>query len=69
MLPITGILSAIDLITGLVGRVQAISALISKAQAEGRDITTEELESLVKEDDTARAALVEAIAKAKAEGR
>lgn len=56
---------AISLILALLQRSTEISALIKKARDEGRDIDDAELDGLVAADDTARAALVDAIAKAK----
>ena len=55
----------IDLILSLVSRLQAAASLIRKARAEGREITDEELDVLVAEDDAARAELVAAIENAK----
>lgn len=51
-------------------RAQQISMLVQQAQNEGRGrLTTAEWQAITKEDDAARQALVDAIAKAKAEGR
>lgn len=47
----------------LLQKSQQISAVISKAQSEGRDITTAEMEEIIKEDDSARIALNAAILK------
>ena len=55
----------VTLLLGLLDRAAAIGALLQKAQAEGRDVTTLELDALVAEDMVARAALVKAIADAK----
>ncbi len=60
-----GVSLAIQLVLALVNQAGAISAVIQKAQAENRDLTPEELDSLVSSDDTARAALVAAINAAK----
>ncbi len=60
-----GVTLAIQLVLALVNQAGAISAVIQKAQAENRDLTPEELDSLVASDDTARAALVAAINAAK----
>jgi hypothetical protein len=57
--------SIIDLILSLVTRLQAAAALIRKARDEGREITEDELDSLVADDDAARAELVNAIAAAR----
>jgi hypothetical protein len=56
----------LDLILSLVSRLQAAAALIQKARAENREITDAELDTLVADDDAARAKLVEAIAAARA---
>jgi hypothetical protein len=62
-------LALIDLILSLASRMQAAGQLIKIARAEGRDVTTAELDELAAADDAARDALVDAIAKAKEEGR
>lgn len=62
-------LAAIDLILALLTRASAISALVAQAQAEKRDLTEAEMNQIIAEDDKARAGLVAAIEKAKAEGR
>lgn len=59
---------AIDILFGLLDRAASISALIKSAQSEGRDITAAELDALADADDAARAELVAAIAKRRAEG-
>jgi hypothetical protein len=51
----------------LVNQAGALGALYAKAQAENRDVTQAELDSLVLADDLARANLVVAIAKRRAE--
>lgn len=56
---------ALDLVIALLSRASEVSAAIKKAQAEGRDLTDAELDSFVAANDEARAALVEAIARAK----
>ena len=56
---------AINLLLALLDRAQAIGALLSKAKAEGRDITSEELDQLAASDDAARAILQAEIAKAR----
>lgn len=61
----TGAALALNVIFGLLDRAAAISELIKTAQAEGRDITQAELDTLVSEDEVARAALVEAISRRK----
>lgn len=55
----------IQLILGLLDRATAIAQLLQTAQKEGRDITTEELDNLKREDEVARARLVVTIADAK----
>ncbi len=62
-------LSAVTLLLGLLDRAAALGALIAQARSENRDITAAELDSLRLADDTARDALVKAIADAKAAGR
>jgi hypothetical protein len=63
-------LAAIDVVLALISRATAISAMIGKAQAEGRtELSTEEWDQVISENDAAREALAAAIAKAKAEGR
>ncbi len=56
---------AVQLLLGLLDRASAIGTLISKAQTEKRDITQAELDALVAEDDVAKKALQDAIARAK----
>lgn len=56
----------VDLLLGLLDRAAAIGGLLSKAKAEGRDITTAELDALFADDATAKAALQAAIDKANA---
>lgn len=52
---------AITLLLTLAQNAGKISGLISQAQSEGRDITKEEWDSIISENDAARAALVKAI--------
>jgi len=47
----------------LIAQVTKISEVVKKAQDEGRDITTEELDSITAADDAAKAALNDAISK------
>lgn len=61
--------SGIGLLLQLIEQAARVSAVIRQAQAENRDLTSAELAQLAAENDVARAALVEAIARAKAEGR
>lgn len=63
------ILTAIDFLLSALTRAVAISDKIKTAQAEGRDISSEELQGLLDSDALAREALAEAIAAAKADGR
>lgn len=60
---------AIGLLTELLKQAATISALVRQAHAEKRELTAAELETAMQPDDTARVALVAAIAKAHAEGR
>ena len=64
----TGAVVALNLLFGLLDRAQAVGALISKAQAEGRDVSDAELDVLAASDDTARAALAQAIKDARRNG-
>jgi len=57
--------TALQLLFMWLDRAQAIGALISKAQESGRDITDEELDALVADDDAARKVLAEEITKAR----
>ena len=57
----TNALIAIDAILTLLLRGAEVAQLVSKAQAEGRDITDDELMSVVAQNDAARARLVSAI--------
>jgi hypothetical protein len=54
----------VDLLLGLLDRAAAIGGLLTKAKAEGRDVTSAELDALFAEDATAKAALQAAIDKA-----
>lgn len=69
MVPIAGILTAVDVIVGLAARIQSISSMIAKAKAENRDLTSAEMDSLVTADDVARKALQDAIDAARAAGK
>ena len=62
-------ITAITLLTQLLTQATALGNLIRAAQAQGRDITPAEFDALAAGDDSARAALDAAIARAKAEGR
>jgi hypothetical protein len=63
-------LMLLQLIDALVERVRRTTALVRAMKAEGRDkLTPEELASLQADDDDARGELVDAIERAKAEGR
>ena len=61
--------AGIGLLLQLIEQAARVSLLIRAAQAEGRDVTSAELASLVAENDAARQGLVAAIAQARAEGR
>jgi hypothetical protein len=63
----TGAELALTLLFGLLDRSTQILALIAKAKAEGRDVSQAELDSLSQADDVARAELVIAIAKRRAQ--
>lgn len=45
---------AVSLILGLLDRATAIGTLLQRAQTEGRDVTDEEIDQLVADDDRAR---------------
>lgn len=64
-----GVDLALGLLFGLLDRATQIGALIKKAQGENRDLTSAELDTLVYQDDAARARYQAEINKAKAEGR
>lgn len=65
----TGAALALNLLFGLLDRASAIQGLFSKAQAEGRDITSAELDALVADDEAARTQLQADIAAARAAGK
>lgn len=65
----SSVLVALDLAISLITRGLQISQLVKAARAEGREtFTAEEWAVITGEDDAARARLVEAIEKKKAEG-
>lgn len=51
----------LSLLFGLVDRADRIAKLLEKAKAEGRDVSSAELDQLALEDDQAAAALKRAI--------
>ena len=57
---------AVQLLLGLLQQSQTIGNLILAAQSAGRDLTDDELNSIIAADDAAKAALSAAIAKARA---
>lgn len=59
---------AINLLLQILTQAQGLTALISKARAEGREVSSDELDALVDADDAARARLDAAIQRVKAEG-
>jgi len=61
--------AGIGLLLQLIEQAARVSLLIRAAQAEGRDVTSAELAALVAENDAARQGLVDAIARARSEGR
>jgi len=63
------VFTGIELLIQLIDRAAAASTIIKKARAEGRDVTSEELQALRAEGDLALADLDLAIQKAKSEGR
>lgn len=56
----------LSLLFGLLDRATAIGELLRLAKSENRDVTDTELDTLVSDDDAARAALREAIEKRRA---
>lgn len=63
----TAVSAAVDLLVALLSNAQQISTLIQTAQAAGRTtLTADEWSTVVGADDSAEAALLAAIAKAKA---
>lgn len=65
----TATAAGIGLLLQLIEQAARVSTVIRQAQSEGRDVTAAELTSIVAENDSARTALVDAIAEAKAQGR
>ena len=64
------ITTAVSLISQLLQQAMQVSQLVQAAQASGRDgIDEEDLDKVVGKDDAARQQLVDALARAKAEGR
>lgn len=61
--------AGIGLLLQLIEQAARVSLVIRAAQAEGRDVSSAELAALVVENDSARQDLVDAIARARAEGR
>jgi hypothetical protein len=61
--------AGIGLLLQLIEQAARVSSVIRQAQAEGRDVTSEELARIIVENDAARMALIDAIARARAEGR
>lgn len=61
---------AVDLLVALLDNASSIGQIIQTAQAEGRtDLTDDEWKLIVGGDDSAEAAVIAAIAAAKAAGR
>lgn len=60
---------ALEVLIQLTLQAQKISVLIQQATAESRDLTNEEFEAIATDANASRAALIQAIAKAKGEGR
>lgn len=61
--------AGIGLLLQLIEQAARVSTVIRQAQAENRELTSAELSALAVENDAARAALVAAIDRARAEGR
>jgi RNA:NAD 2'-phosphotransferase (TPT1/KptA family) len=58
------IAAGIGLLLQLIEQAARVSSVIRQAQAEGREVTREELETIVAENDAARQGLVDAINRA-----
>ena len=58
------ITAAIELLLQVINHAGAVSAAIARARAENRPLSREELEEAFAQDDTARASLVDSIARA-----
>jgi hypothetical protein len=58
---------AVELLIAIIDQAATISALLTKAKAEGRDVTSAELDTLALADDLARAQLIVAIANRRAQ--
>lgn len=56
----------VSLVFGLIDRAASYAAVLNKAKAEGRDVTEAEIDSIVADDDKARTAERDAIARARA---
>jgi len=65
LLALSAIIDITNAALTLLSKAQEVGALVAKAQAENRDITSEELDSVVKEDDPIRTALNAAILKSR----
>lgn len=65
----TSVATGIGLLLQLIEQAARVGAVVRQAQSEGRDVTSAELANLVQENDGARAMLVDAIERARAEGR
>ncbi len=67
--PTTNILLGLDLAAALAGRVLQLIQAASTAHAEGRDLTSDELQKFVEADDAARGRLQLKIDAARAAGQ
>lgn len=65
----SAVLTGLDLLIQLIDRTSAASAVIKQARTEGRDVTAADLQAIRAQFGEHIAALDEAIARAKAEGR
>lgn len=65
----TNIMLGLDLAAALAARILAVVQAASQAHAEGRDLTTDELQRFVDADDASRDRLQGKIDAAKAAGR
>lgn len=61
--------SGIGLLLDLIANAARVSLVVRQAHSEGRDLSSDELSMLITENDEARGLMVDAINRAKSEGR
>ena len=61
LVAISTLLDLINAATTMLSKAQEISAVVATAQSENRDVTKEEMDSVIAEDDAAKVALNAAI--------